>query len=502
MAAYFKTKKLDISAGNPLIVIVNTKDAHEQGLHQGSKGHLCWKDLCLYVAIDFSDSIVQPGEIGMYCEVWDKYDIPADDIVSLDIPEPSHSTDIIRKKIKGKKLSYEEIKQVMEDIAKRRLSTIEITYFASTYYNPGFDDEEVGYLTKAMAETGDVLDFTNGDPNMKVVDKHSIGGIPAKGVTPVLVPIIASFGLTIPNTSTRSITTPAGTSDMLEVVMPVTLNKDEIIKVVKQEGACLVWGGGIDLAPADDVMIAIERPLNMESYDKLLVSIIAKKMAMKITHLVIDIPYGKGAKVPDLKGVVEIENEFERLCGGFGIDVEIYKRESLGPDGYGIGPALEIRDVLRIFERHTDRPQVLEALIIDMAGRLLELSGTAQPGQGAKMARSKIENSEAEKKFWSIAKAQGAKGKIKSSEIMVGEYSYTYKSKRTGMISRIGNREVVEIARALGAPFIKEAGMYFHKLKDDHVKAGEPLFTLYASSAERLGVGKEVVKRCGDFVTY
>ncbi len=504
MSYYFKTKKLDISAGDPLVVVVNSKDAHEYGLHQGGKVHMCWKDICLYVAVDFSDSVVNPGEIGMFAEVWEKYRIPADDIVSLDIPHPPKSMESIRKKLRGESLTYDEIYQVMDDITNRRLSSIEMTYFAASSYNPGFNEQEIYYLTKAMAETGDILDFSDGDPSRKVIDKHSIGGIPAKGVTPVLVSICACFdGVVLPNTSSRAITTPAGTSDMLEVVMPVTLSKEEIMRVVREENACLVWGGSFDLAPADDFLINIERPLNIESHDKFLVSIVAKKAAMKLTHLLVDVPYGEGAKVIDKSEVEKVDESFRILCEKFGIKLDVYTRESMGPDGYGVGPTLEMRDLLRIFERHERRPKILESVIIDMTGRLLELADVVPVGKGASEARSKLESGEAEEKFWSIAMSQGAEKKIRSEDLILAEFTHEVKAEKSGIISRIGNREVVDIARGLGAPFIKEAGMYFHKLCGEEVKAGETVFTMYATSEERLEVGMEVMERVdGNMVKY
>ena len=502
MAFYFKTKKLDISTGDPLLVVMHTKDVYEYGFAKEQKVHLCWRDLCLYVTVDVSDTYVEPGELGMFSEVWSKYKIPSNDTVSLTLPRPPKSMESVRKKLRGERLSYDEIKEVIEDIGNRRLNAIEITYFAATSYSPGFDDNEIYSLTKAMAESGDMLDFSGGDPDKLVVDKHSIGGIPAKGVTPILVPIVSSFGLVVPNTSSRSITTPSGTSDMLEVVMPVTIPKEKILETVAKENACLVWGGSMELAPADDVLIRIERPLHMESHDKFLVSIIAKKLAMKVKHLLIDLPYGKGAKLENLAEVEAVKAKFEHLGRRFGINVDVFSREALSPDGYGVGPLLEIRDVLRIFERSHDRPVGLEELTIEMAGRLLELAGTAEQGKGSAMARGKLESGEAEEKFWSIAMAQGAEKKVKSSELAVAEYTHTLKAEKSGVISRIGNKEVVQIARSLGAPFIKEAGMYLYKLKGDTVSVGEELVTLYATSPERLELGMDVMGHHKGFIEY
>lgn len=500
MAFYFRTKKLDISSGDPLVVVMNTMDLHEYGFTQGEKVHLCWRDLCLYVSVDVSDSVVAHGELGLFNEVWDKYDIPQGEHVAISIPEPAESYDVIRKKILGGKLNYDEIKMVMEDVANRRVSKIMMTYFAAASFNPGFDDEEVYFMTKAMAETGDIFDFTDGDPNLLVVDKHSIGGIPSKGVTPIIVPIIALFDLIVPNTASRAITTPAGTSDMLEVIMPVIQSKEQIMKIVKQEGACLVWGGGVDLAPADDIMINIERPLNVESADKYLISIIAKKVAMNITHLLIDLPYGDDAKVKTLEEAEDVKIRFDELCSKFNIKNDVFLRESVSPDGYGIGPLLEARDLLRIYERDSRRPVRLEEVALEMAGRLLELSDVAGPGEGYKLAKAKLESGEAEEKFWKIAEAQGAKSRTSSDKLILAKFSHEVKAEKAGVVQSIGNRAVVDIARGLGCPFIKEAGIYFDKLAGDHVNEGEVLYTLYATSPERLEIGVEVMEREGEFV--
>jgi putative thymidine phosphorylase len=356
-------------------------------------------------------------------------------------------------------------------------------------------------MTKAMAETGDILDFSGGDPNKRVVDKHSIGGIPAKGITPILVPIVSCFDeLAVPNTSSRAITTPAGTSDMLETIMPVALTGEQILDVVDKENGCLVWGGGLHLAPADDILINVKRLLNMEAYETFLISIIAKKVAMKVTHLLIDVPYGPETKVPNISEVEKVERKFEELCARFGIDVHVYKRKSLSPDGYGIGPMLEMRDVLRIFERHPDRPRALESTAVDMAATLLEMSGVVETGKGNEIARAKLENGEAKEKFWSIAKTQGARKEFKSDELVLAEFTHTINADRTGVIDQIENREVVDVARSLGAPFIKEAGMYFHKLAGQNIKSGEPLVTLYATSKERLELGQDVYNQLDNFI--
>lgn len=496
MSYYLKSRRLDIRTSDSLIFVLNEDTARQYGLYTGDKIHLCWRDICVYGTVDTTSTLVGYDEVGLYEDVWMKYGIPSNDIVSLDVITKSGTIEAIKKKLLGGTLTYDEIYLLMKDIATRKLSAIEMTYFAASSYSPGFTDDEVYYMTKAMAETGDILDFTF--LGKKVVDKHSIGGIPSKGVTPILVPILACFDVTIPNTTSRSITAPAGTADVLETLMPVTLGKDEVIEVVKKCGACLVWGGGLDLAPADDVLINIERPLHIESYDKFIVSIMAKKVATGVQYVLLDLPAGEGTKLPKTEDVPLVGDHFKRLGKLFNIKVEIFERHPMGPDGNGVGPILEARDFLRVLERSEKRPMGIEDTAVSMAGKILEMVGIAKPGQGKDMAFEKLQDGSAINKFWQIAEAQGATRRLKSSELVLGDQMLEYNSSVSGKIRIIRNKEVVQLARVLGTPFVKQAGIYFDKLAGDTVERGERLFTLYGTSGRRIELARRFLEKEGE----
>lgn len=491
MALYLRSKRLDQETGDSLEVILNSKDATEVGINHGDIISLSYGEVYLYVTAEITDSMVNAGTVGLYEEVWTKHEIPSDETVVIDVIDRPKSIDYIKKKLLGEKLSEKELAEIMKDISLRKIREVEIAYFMASFFNPGFDDEEVLGMIKGMAYSGDILNFdTVQGEKIPVVDKHSIGGVAAKGVTPILVPTIAAFGLTIPNTSTRAITTPAGTSDILEVAMPVTIDNDDIMEVVKETGACMIWGGALKLAPADDVLIHVERGLHVQSYQKLLVSIIAKKIAMGISHILIDLPFGPGTKIEDPDDVELLEHSFKNLFSKVGITCETYPRRVVAPDGRGVGPMLEMRDILMVLEQHEDRPKDLEELAADMAGKLLEEVGYADPEKGKQMALDKIKSGETLKKFWEIADAQGAKQHITSADIKTGEYKLELKATNSGRLEVINNKSVVRVARALGNPFIKEAGIYFNKGVGDIIREGDVLLTLYATSKERLEKGE------------
>ncbi len=489
MSLYLKSKKLDHEAGSTLTVLMHAADAKELGVVHDQIIAFAYRDVHLYVHVEITDSYINAGELGLYEEIWDKYRIPNDEVVFTSVIDKPESIEYIKKKLLGETLNEDELAVIMKDIGTRKIREVEMAYFMATFFNPGFNQDEVLAMTKGMAASGEIMDW--GD--QLVVDKHSIGGVSAKGVTPILVPIIASHDLLIPNTSTRAITTPAGTSDILEVAMDVGFESDEVKAIVNRIGACMIWGGSLNLAPADDELIKVEKGLHIQSYEKILVSIVAKKIAMGIDKILIDIPYGPGTKVPTPEKMEMLSEKFINLFGEVGIECVIYPRMISAPDGLGIGPNLEMRDILRILNREESRPRMLEKTATEMAGKLLEIAGKAEVGKGYDLAMATLEDGRAHQKFWEIAMAQGADKELKGDMIQMGEYSYEVKMEGSGVIKLIEDDEVTKITRALGNPHIKEAGVYFEKTVGDSIENGELFFTLYATSKDRLEAGKKQI---------
>src|SRR3990172_5763501 len=345
--------------------------------------------------------------------------------------EKNIALEAIRKKLVGKKLSYKEIYAVMDEIAKDRLGDVLTTYFVASGYSEGFSDEELYYLTRAMVETGETLHFRG-----LVADKHSIGGVPGTRVTLIIVPIIASAGFKIPKSSSRAITTPAGTADAMEVLAPVAFTKEKIYKIVKKTNACIVWGGSINIAPADDEIIKIEEPLLFESYDKIVVSVMAKKVAFGATHVVIDLPYGKSVKIHRIEDAEILKRKFEFLGKKFSVKVDTLIHKIEEPAGRGIGPLLEAKDSLKVLEQKPDRPLPLEELSLELSSKLLELCLHDSPKKIKDEFEKKYKNTKdwaediltsgkALLKFREIIDAQQGNSNIKSSDLKPGRYSYT-----------------------------------------------------------------------------
>lgn len=403
----------------------------------------------------------------------------------------------IRKKLLGKALSYREIYSIMDGISKKKLGDVLTTYFAASGYSKGFTNQELFYLTKAMVETGEKLKFEG-----IVADKHSIGGIPGTRTTPIVVSIVASAGFKIPKSSSRAITTPDGTADDMEVLAPVNLSIEKIYKTVEKTNGCIVWGGAFNLAPADDIIIQIERPLLFESYDKIVISIMAKKVAFGSNHIVIDLPYGKRAKVHSLKDAQYISNKFEFLAKKFKIKLKILIYKTEEPAGRGIGPILEIKDALKVLEQKKDRPLDLEIRSLNLAINLLEMCVADSPkefrnkitkdfGNVNNFALHLLQSGAALEKFKQIIKAQGGNPNIESSDLKPGREIYEKRASQNGVVNDMNIKNITSVARILGAPTMKGSGIYLNKKIGEIVKAGDILYTLFSENVYNLKEGRE-----------
>jgi AMP phosphorylase len=486
-------KDMDIATGGPLVVILNEKDASFLDLHHGDRVKLTKGKHKVVAAIDIAETTrsVSPGKIGLFEEVLDRLHIQHQTSPKVKVslqPKPV-SIYHIRKKLDGKELSRDEIYHIMEDVTQGRLTSIELTYYVAGNYMKGMSMKEICSLTKAMIETGDQL-----KPRGKlVVDKHCIGGVAGNRTTLGVVPILLAAGLTVPKTSSRAITSPAGTADTMEVLCEVTFNKKKLQHIIQKIGGCVVWGGSMNLAPADDLIINVEHPLSIDAEGQLLASIMAKKGSVSATHVLIDIPIGKGAKIESRKKALKLKKRFEELGRLMGMKTFVVITDGSQPIGNGIGPALEARDVMWMLKNDPRQPLDLRKKCVELAGILLEITGKARKGQGKKIAEEVLHSGKAYKKMWDVIIAQGAKLKV-TDNIKLGNHTHDITSWKTGKIKSINNKSIAKIARVAGCPRDKQAGVYLHKHVGDRVKKGEKIMTVYVENKERLQYAKKIFK--------
>ncbi len=476
-----KAKLVDINTGGNLVVFLNSEDAQKYNIEDSDRLMMSWKKAGgVVVEVHLSEDFIPQGKIGLSSEIQDKLHIKNGEEIKLRVIDVPESVRAIARQLNGVDLDYQQIESIIKDIVNYRLDDVMVAFYLAGAFWDGADYDKIYNITKAMVETGHVFEFKG-----EVVDKHSTGGLSGNRITPLIVSIVASLGIKFPKTSSRAVTSPAGTADTMEVLMPVTFDNKGIKEIVDQAGACIVWGAK-DIAPSDDRIIKVAHQLPTEPTNKMITSIMAKKVAMDANYLVIDVPVNSTAKVKTLDQAREIKSVFEYLGKRFGIKVKVLPYESKDPVGQGIGPALEARDVLRVIQRKKDRPLDLEEKAVFFSGQLLELVGRAESGEGTELAQKQLDSGAAEEKLREIIKVQGGDPKIDSEEIKIGQEVYEVKAEKDGHVKLINDSHLDWLARILGAPSIKEAGLYLYKGAGDEVKKGEVLFALYANNKRRL----------------
>ncbi|MEM4649780.1 MAG: thymidine phosphorylase, partial [Candidatus Bathyarchaeia archaeon] len=311
----FKVKEVDLDAGGKLISVLNMDDAEELGIRSLSRIKIEYNNKEVTAIANITKKVVNKGEIGIFREVKEKLEVIEGETVNVSPAPLPKSLDYIKNRLKGRKLNKKEIKEIVMDVVEGRLSEVEIAAFITSLNFKCLDLEEAMNFSLAMVEAGKTLNLNK----ELIADKHSIGGIPGDKTTLLLVPIVASCGVTIPKSSSRAITSAAGTADRAEVLMPVNLNLNEMKEVVEKADGCIVWGGALDLSPADDIFINVEFPLSLDPL--LLPSILSKKKAVGSKFVVIDIPCGWGAKVKTVEEANQLAKDFIELGEKLGMKI-------------------------------------------------------------------------------------------------------------------------------------------------------------------------------------
>jgi thymidine phosphorylase len=434
--------------------------------------------------------IVQCHELGLSEDAFTQMGVEPGHLATISQAEPPESIAALHRKIAGERLDRKDFMGIVRDIAEHRYSKIELSAFVVATNRGELDREEVYFLTEAMIATGQRLDWHE----RLVVDKHCIGGIPGNRTSMVVVPIVAAHGLVCPKTSSRAITSPAGTADTMEVLADVALEPDTLREIVRKHQACLAWGGTSHLSPADDVLIAVERPLSIDSPGQMVASILSKKIAAGSSHLVLDIPIGPTAKVRSMPEAQHLRRLFEYVARRLNLSIDVVITDGRQPIGRGIGPMLEARDVMRVLQNHPLAPDDLRQKSLRLAGRLIECDPDIRGGDGYSMACDILDSGRALDKMMDIIRAQGERD-FDPEHPPLAPLVHEVMADRDGVVVGIDNLQIARIARLAGAPKVASAGVdLLHKLGEP-VRAGEPLYRIHAAYAADLAFARQASER-------
>jgi len=476
----FSANILDIATRG---VLLNRADARSIGVLDGDRVQVInLKNGISTASLVYTTStIARQGTVGIYRITNERLHLENDAEVEIREARRPASLDFIKKKMDGGRLNKEETLTIIKDVVSDDLSAAELTAFITASYINPLDMDEVEHLTRAMVETGEQIKFAS----RPIVDKHSIGGVPGNKISLLVVPIIAASGLKIPKTSSRAITGAGGTADLMETLAFVEFSAGEVQQMTEKVGGVIVWGGATNIAPADDRIIIQEYPFKIDARGQMLASVMAKKFAVGANLVVIDIPVGLHTKVATMTEGRKLAREFIELGERLNMKVECALTYGDIPVGHSIGPKLEVKEALRVLEGATE-PNSFIQKSISLAGIAFEMSGKAARGTGAAMAQDILTSGKALEKFRRIIEIQGGDPTVKSDDIIPGEHQFVVKAPASGYVIEMNNRSLITLARTAGAPQDPGAGILLHAKKGKLVKAGEPLFTLYAERNWRL----------------
>ena len=489
-----RLRRLGIDTYQEAVVYMN-RDCHvcrSEGFDAQSRVQVTLGERHLIATLNVvSSSMLRDGEAGLSESAWRALRAEEGASIHVSHPEPLESLSALRAKVYGQRLTPPAWHNIIADIAAGHYSNLHVAALVTACAGDRLDLEETIALTRAMVDTGERLSWPTGP----VVDKHCVGGLPGNRTTLLVVPIVAAAGLTIPKTSSRAITSPAGTADTMEVLAPVDLSIEQMRRVVEREGGCVVWGGNVRLSPADDLLIRVERPLDFDSEGQLVASVLSKKIAAGSTHILIDMPVGPTAKVRSVEAARTLSRRLEAVSAALGVHVEVHLSNGAQPVGRGIGPALEARDVLAVLRGDLDAPRDLRERALTLAGQVLEFAPGVVPGSGAARAAEILDSGGAWRKFQAICEAQGGLREPSRAPL-----AHVISAAQPGECVAVDNRRIAQVAKLAGAPDDVTAGVELHVRLGVRVERGAPLYTVHAESRGELDYALRFAGRHPDIV--
>lgn len=437
------------------------------------------------------EAMLAPDEAGLSESAWEILDVEEGEPVEVRHAPALESLSHVRRRIYGHRLDGAAFDAIVRDVVAGRYTEVHLAAFLTGSAAFPLDETEIYELTRSMVAVGDRLDWGKSI----VMDKHCVGGLPGNRTTPLVVAIVAAHGLTIPKTSSRAITSPAGTADTMETLAPVDLDLAKLRRVVDAEGGCIAWGGAVHLSPADDRFVRVEREMDIDTEGQLIASVLSKKIAAGATHCVIDIPVGATAKIRSQDEAERLARLTDTVAARFGLNTTCLITDGSQPVGRGIGPALEAHDLLAVLKNEQQAPDDLRRRAARIAGAALEIGGRAEPGRGFELALETLRDGRAWEKFQRICEAQGG---LRTPP--VAKHALPLPAPVSGRVVHINSRKLARLAKLAGAPRARAAGVYMHVRLGSEVERGEPMIDLHAETLTELDYALDYAERSPDIV--
>lgn len=439
----------------------------------------------VYALLEITDDpkIVRPNELGLNNEAFRLINLPEGANVSITLAPPAPSLPIVKRKITGNILSASEYASIIGDIAAKRYSNLDIAAFlvASGSFMTA---SEVLALTEALI--GD--DVIRWDSESIVVDYHCFGGVPGNKVDIIINSIIAAYGLPMPTTCSRSLTSCAGVADTFGVLANVDIDEDKLVRLVKENRGAIACYEGLPIAEANKIVSRIERHIGFTQLQHLAASILAIKLAAGVTHLVIDIPVGPNSRIKSTNEAMRLRKLIEYVGDMLSLEIDAVITDGSEPIGNGVGAVLEARDVMKVLRNKPDAPQDLLEKSLFMAGRILEFDPNLRGGQGYAVAKEILGSGRALEAMNKMIYAQG-----KAPQPQLGHLTRDIVATAGGVVESINNERINRIGILAGAGQYPGAGLDLLKKVGDRVEQGETLYRIHSLTSTDFAFANSVV---------
>jgi pyrimidine-nucleoside phosphorylase len=407
-------------------------------------------------------------------------------------------SDLIIKKRNGLKLTENDIKFMIEKYNEGKIPDYQMSAMLMAIYFKGMNNSEIRYLTKAMIDSGKIIDLSS-IPGIKV-DKHSTGGV-GDTTTLALAPMVAAAGVKVAKMSGRGLGHTGGTIDKLESIegFKTELSLNKFIKIVKKVGVSIISSTS-DLVPADKKLYALRDVTGtVDSIPLIISSIMSKKLAAGADAIVLDITTGSGAFMREYKDALKL--------GKIMVDIGLeFKKEIIGvvsnmdePLGFAIGNSLEVKEAIEILKNKG--PEDLRRLCLVLGSYMLKLGRVTKTYQEGKNKLEKIlKSGVALNKFKEMIIAQGGNsGIIDNPELLpLAKHCTKIKANKSGYIQKIDSRLVGESAMLLGAGREEKeskidlsVGIVLKKKVGNRININEDLADVHYNDSEKLKEAKK-----------
>ena len=395
--------------------------------------------------------------------------------------------DIILKKRANLPLSDKEIRFVIDGYVKGEIPDYQVSALLMTIVFNGMNARELGTLTLAMAQSGNMVDLSNIDGI--TVDKHSTGGVGDK-TTLIIAPLVAACGGKVAKMSGRGLGHTGGTIDKMESIpnLKVSLEQDAFIDQVNKIGLAVI-GQSEGLAPADKKLYALRDVTGtVDSIPLIASSVMSKKLASGAQAILLDVKVGSGAFMKNIEDARELAKAMVDIGKENGRSVKAILTDMDRPLGHAIGNALEIREVINTLKGHGPEDLTHECII--MAAHMLVLSRMCDYETALNRVQQALDSGAALERLRLMIEAQGGDSRVIDDDrvLTIGKFTYDVTSPQDGYITRMNTERCGIASVMLGAGrTVKDghidysAGIVMHKKTGDAVSMGERIATLYAS---------------------